>query len=168
MANKLQKILFNLSTMSPLALILAIVYWLEKDVKLFFKQADKTQINNSAVMLVIIILVSISFSLDVQAFVNNNLISMENSTAFVDAADTWERRKIASINDSGILQSHTAMKIKSLAQRSGVSISVSNGHIVLPADKKERHIILGFLDEEVYKGAFSETVFQTNSKRKAR
>ena len=105
---------------------------------------------------------------DVQDFVDNDLISMENSVAFVDEADTWERRKIASINDSGILQSHTARQIKSLAQKSGVSISISDGHIVLPTDKKERPIVLGFLDEEVYKGAFSETVFQTNSKRKAR
>lgn len=105
---------------------------------------------------------------DVQDFVDNDLISMENSVAFVDEADTWERRKIASINDSGILQSHTARQIKSLAQKNGVSISISDGHIVLPTDKKERHIVLGFLDEEVYKGAFSETVFQTKSKRKAR
>lgn len=110
----------------------------------------------------------VASSQDVQAFVDNELISMESSATFVDAADTWERRKIASINDSGILQSHTARQIKSLAQKSGVSISVSDGHIVLPTDKKERHIVLGFLDEEVYKGAFSETVFQTNSKRKAR
>ena len=110
----------------------------------------------------------VASSQDVQAFVDSDLITMESSTTFVDAADTWERRKIASINASGILQNHTAKQIKSLAQKSGVSISVSDGHIVLPTDKKERHIVLGFLDEEVYKGAFSETVFQTNSKRKAR
>jgi hypothetical protein len=45
MANKAQKLLFNLSTMSPLVLIFAIVYWLEKDVKLFSEQEDKIQIN---------------------------------------------------------------------------------------------------------------------------
>ena len=55
-----------------------------------------------------------------------------------------------------------------IAQKNGVNISILDGHIVLPVDKKERHIVLGFLDEEVYKGAFSETVFQTNSKRKAK
>ena len=104
---------------------------------------------------------------DVEAFVTNDLITMEDRTTFVESADTWERRKIASINDSGILRSHTARQIKTLAQRNGVSISVSEGHIILPTDKKERRIVLGFLDEEVYKGAFSETVYQTNSKRKA-
>lgn len=62
MANKLQKTLFNLSTMSPLASILAIVYWLENGVKIFSKQANKTQLDNTAVILVIIILVSISFA----------------------------------------------------------------------------------------------------------
>lgn len=62
MANKLQKTLFNLSTISPLASILAIVYWLENDVKMFSKQTNKTQLDNTAVILVIIILVSISFA----------------------------------------------------------------------------------------------------------
>lgn len=110
----------------------------------------------------------VASSQDVQAFLDNDLISMESGTTFVDSADNWERRKIASINDSGVLHSHTAKQIKSLAQKSGVIISIADGHIVLPTDKKERHVVLGFLDEEVYKGAFSDTVFQTNSKRKAR
>ena len=45
MANKLQKLLFNLSTMSPLVLIFTIVYWLEKDVKMFSEQENKKEKN---------------------------------------------------------------------------------------------------------------------------
>lgn len=105
---------------------------------------------------------------DVSDFVGCDIISMEGATEFVDSANTWERRKIASINDSGVLQSFTAAKIKSLGKQSGVVIEVVDKKVVLPKNKAERRIILGFLDEEVYKGVFSQTVFQTNSKRKAK
>ena len=93
---------------------------------------------------------------------------MDNATEFIDAANIWERREIASINDSGVLQNFTAAKIKTLGKKSGVTIAVADNKIILPKDKAERRIVLGFLDEEVYRGAFSQTVFQTNSKRKAK
>ena len=48
--------------------------------------------------------------LDLKSFVNSDIISMENSEAFVESANTWERRKIASINDSGVLRKYTAKR----------------------------------------------------------
>lgn len=105
---------------------------------------------------------------DVSDFVNCEIISMDGAAEFIDNANTWERRKIASINDSGVLQNFTAAKIKTLGRQSGVAIDIINKKVILPKDKAERRIVLGFLDEEVYKGAFSQTVFQTNSKRKAK
>lgn len=107
-------------------------------------------------------------SQDVQAFVDSDLISMENSQAFVASANTWERRKIASINDSGILKNYTAKKIKDIGKKNGVVITIVGDSIIFPENREERRIVLGFLDEEVYTGAFSQTLFQTNSKRKAK
>ena len=105
---------------------------------------------------------------DIQSFVNSDIISMANSQDFVESANTWERRKIASINDSGVLRKYTAKRIKDLGKKNGVVIVVSGDSIVLPEDRAERRIVLGFLDEEVYKGVFSDTLYQTNSKRKAK
>jgi len=81
-------------------------------------------------------------------------------------ADTWIRRKIAAINDSDVLQNNTVAKIKKLAQRCRFEINIENGKIEIPVDKKKLKEILGFLDNEVYKGAFSEETYITNSKRK--
>jgi hypothetical protein len=92
---------------------------------------------------------------------------MEGSTEFIEEANTWERRKIASINDSGILSNIPASKIKTLAKQSGISIKVADKKVVLPTDRTERRLVLAFLDEDIYKGVFSQTVFQTNSKKKA-
>ena len=105
---------------------------------------------------------------DIRSFVNSDIISMESSDAFVESANTWERRKIASINDSGVLRKYTAKRIKDLGKKNGVVIAVSGDSIVLPEDRADRRIVLGFLDEEVYKGVFSDTLYQTNSKRKAK
>ena len=105
---------------------------------------------------------------DIVDFIGNEAISMDDAEDFSTVANSWERRKIASIMDSGILKNYTATKIKSIAKQTGIELSVKDKKIVIPTDKKERRIVLGFLDEEVYKGAFSQTIYQTNSKRKAK
>lgn len=92
MANKAQKLLFNLSTMSPLVLIFAIVYWLEKDVKLFSEQEDKIQINVTAVALIIIISISVAFSFYSSWFVRACNKKLERIPIGVDGVvpnDTW-------------------------------------------------------------------------------
>lgn len=105
---------------------------------------------------------------DVLGFVQDEMISMDDGDSFSYTANSWERRKIASIMDSGILRDYSAAKIKTIAKQTGVEIIVKNKKVVIPTDKKERRIVLGFLDEEVYKGAFSQNLYQTNSKRKAK
>ena len=103
---------------------------------------------------------------EVQNFSSTALLSIADKDQFQAMADTWIRRKIAAINDSGVLQNNTSAKINRLAQRCGLEITIKNGKLQIPADKKKLKEILGFLDDEVYKGAFSEETYITNSKRK--
>ena len=70
--------------------------------------------------------------------------------------------------DSGTLKNYSATNIRSLAKKTGLDIIVKDKKVVIPSDKKERRIVLGFLDEEVYKGVFSQNLYQTNSKKKAK
>ena len=48
-----------------------------------------------------------------------------------------------------------------------VSITVRKGKIVFPADKSAARKLLQFLVEERFRGAMTETLYETNSKRKA-
>lgn len=105
---------------------------------------------------------------DVQRFVSDSIISMDGGENFSHSANSWERKKIASIMDSGTLKNYSATSIKSLAKKTGLDITVKDKKVVIPSDKKERRIVLGFLDEEVYKGVFSQNLYQTNSKKKAK
>ncbi|MBQ9842004.1 MAG: hypothetical protein IJO42_02720 [Clostridia bacterium] len=63
MANQLQKLLFNLSTMSPLVLLFEVVYWGENDIKFFIKTNNETVLNPISIILLALILLSAVFSL---------------------------------------------------------------------------------------------------------
>ena len=103
---------------------------------------------------------------EVDRFASSELLSVQDPQKFKDMADTWIRRKIAMINDSGVLENNTATKIKKLAKSAGIEIAVEDKKIVLPNDKEELKIVLGFLDEEAYKGPFSNNTYLANSKRR--
>jgi hypothetical protein len=103
---------------------------------------------------------------EVRSFTSIDVLDIAEVTQFQAMADTWVRRKIAAINDSGVLANNTAEKIKRLAESCGLDVTVKNEKLVIPDDKKKLKEILGFLDDEVYKGAFTEETYITNSKRK--
>ena len=90
-------------------------------------------------------------------------LALDNSEAFKGMANTWIRRKIA--NDSQVLDNYSAKEIKSRAKLVGVDIDVKDKKIVIPNEKEKIKIILGFLDEEAYKGPFSQKTFLANYKR---
>jgi hypothetical protein len=92
MANKFQKLLFNLSTMSPLALIFAIVYWMEKDIELILTDSNEFKINVVAVIIIAIITASCAFSFYSIVFVSLCYKKIERIPIGVDNIipnDTW-------------------------------------------------------------------------------
>lgn len=103
---------------------------------------------------------------EVRSFCDIPLLHISDKQAVQAMADTWVRRKIAMINDSGVLKNNTAEKIRNLAQRCGLVITIEDDKVVLPTEKRKLKEFLGFLDDEVYKGAFTESTYLANSKRK--
>lgn len=105
---------------------------------------------------------------DVEGFINNPKIQIEDTTTFKSqAVDSWVRRKIALIDDSGIFNKYSVQQIKNKAKSIGMTLPVKQNKINFPSDKRELKNLLKFLDDEIYKGMFSEEILQTNSKRKA-
>lgn len=102
---------------------------------------------------------------EVDSFASNANLEIEDTDAFGRMADTWIRRKIAMINDSKVLDNFSASEIAGRAAEVGVSISIRRNKIVLPNDKRQAKVILGFLDEAAYKGPFSQNTYLANSKR---
>ena len=67
-----------------------------------------------------------------------------------------------------MLERFSARDIQKIGRQAGIDVAIRDKKIVIPAEKKKMKIILGFLDEEVYKGSFSNITYITNSKRSVR
>ena len=102
---------------------------------------------------------------EVTAFTKNEALNFENAESFNGMANTYVRRKIAMINDSDVLKNYSAKEIKSIAKTAGIDIRVQDKKIVIPADKDSAMEVLAFLDEEAYRGPFSNDLLIANSKR---
>lgn len=105
---------------------------------------------------------------EVDSFATSDKLNFEDQLAFYGMANTWIRRKIAMINDSQVLTSYSAMEIKKRAKKVGVEMEVKDKKVIIPNDKERVKVILGFLDEEAYKGPFSQNTFLANSKRQVK
>ena len=85
-------------------------------------------------------------------------------------SDSVMRKQIKSIEDSGILAglNITTIKFKSWAKKAGISEGVYNtGNLVFPKNKKECKVILSFLNDDIFEGHFTKSIYLSNSKRSA-
>ena len=104
---------------------------------------------------------------DVEDFIKMSELEIADKDLFrSQAQSSWFRRKIASINDSGVLKSRNAKSIKAIAKKTGIQIEITGNKILIPEAKEEVKILLGFLDEEAYRRPFSNTTYLAGSKRK--
>jgi len=109
---------------------------------------------------------------DINSFANHGCIHICNKEQFGNIADSWVRRKIALISDSGVLENFSASQIAEKANQYNLVINLAEQQgsykISMPDDKKEVKNILKFLDEDIYRGPLSNNPYETNSKRRFR
>lgn len=94
-------------------------------------------------------------------------LAPENAQALASGASQWMKKRFAMLKHSGILDQYEAKQIKAHSKGYEVDVQIKGGKIVFPADKNAVKRLLQFLNEELYKGAITETLYETNSKREA-
>ena len=106
---------------------------------------------------------------DVIEFSNMDLIKSADNSQLLEMSDSWVRRKISLIQQSGILQNVPINEMKAVATEFSIPfITVTeNGDelIKIPDNKSDLKKLLRFLDEDYYKSPLSKINFITNSKR---
>ena len=106
---------------------------------------------------------------DVTEFAALDLIKSENTEQLIEMSDSWVRRKISLIHQSGILQNVPINEMKAVATEFSIpfltEMDGSREVIKLPDNKSDLKKLLRFLDEDYYKSPLSNTAFVTNSKR---
>lgn len=102
---------------------------------------------------------------EVDNFTHNSHLNIEDADTFKNLANTFIRRKIAMINDLKVLDTYSASEIKKRAKAIGIDLEVKDKRLIIPNEKDRIKVILGFLDEEAYRGPFSQKTYMANSKR---
>lgn len=90
-----------------------------------------------------------------------------NVEAIATESNQWFRKRFAMLRDSGVLDQYSAKQIQARSKGYDLEIHVQKGKIVFPEDRPSAKKLLQFLNEELFRGAITETLYETNSKREA-
>ena len=90
-----------------------------------------------------------------------------DADALATSTNQWFRKRFAMLRDSGILDQYTAQEIMDRSAGHNIEIDVVGDRIVFPADRRQAKRLLQFLNEEIFKGPITSTLYETNSKRAA-
>ena len=104
---------------------------------------------------------------EIREVLSHSLFAPQDSDAIASDANQWFRTRFAMLRDSGILEKYSANEIRDSSSGYDVEVQVQNGQIIFPADRSAARKLLQFLNEERFRGAITDTLYETNSKRKA-
>ncbi|MCO5096941.1 MAG: hypothetical protein M9884_05640 [Rhodocyclaceae bacterium] len=104
---------------------------------------------------------------EIRAVLDHELLVPEDPDALAVDAPQWFRKRFAMLKNSGILDEYTAQQIADHSAGYEVAVQLNGDRIIFPADKAAAKRLLQFLNEELFRGAITETLYETNSKREA-
>lgn len=104
---------------------------------------------------------------EIRDVLSHRRLEPEDIESLVAGANQWFRKRFAMLRDSPVLNDFSAQQIQSCSNEYDVDIDISQDKIVFPADKPKAKKLLQFLNEEIFKGAITETLYETNSKKQA-
>lgn len=106
---------------------------------------------------------------DIKEFSRQSAISVSNFDGLLEISDSWVRRKISLVQQSGILQSVPIQNMRVAAEEFGVPFEVEDDNgvekIRIPEIKADLKKLLRFLEEDYYKSPLSKVNYIANSKR---
>ncbi len=102
---------------------------------------------------------------DIREVLNHPLLKPQDIEATTTAANQWFRKRFAMLKASKILDQYKAVQLVKRSKGYQVDLKVEKGRIVFPSNKHAAKRLLQFLNEEIFRGAITEKLYETNSKR---
>lgn len=106
---------------------------------------------------------------DLKVFIQHPALQFVDAQIFMNVADSWVRRKVVLIQQSGILDRCAASKIAATAKYCDLQLQLVGApgqeKIVLPVDRQEVKQILRFLDEDYYQSPEYTVKYMSKAKR---
>ncbi len=91
----------------------------------------------------------------------------DNTQQILSFSDQWFRKRFAMLRQSEVLEKYSVEQIQKHSRQYQIDIQIRENKIVFPSSKSEAKRLLQFLNEEIFRGAITETLYETNSKREA-
>ena len=104
---------------------------------------------------------------DIREVLDHPLLFAEDPDALATDANQWFRKRFAMLRESEVLDRYSAQQIEALSHGYEVDIQVADNQLVFPAERTAAKRLLQFLNEERFRGAITDTLYETNSKRAA-
>ncbi|MDE0299009.1 MAG: hypothetical protein OXN17_10280 [Candidatus Poribacteria bacterium] len=104
---------------------------------------------------------------DIREILNHERLAPENPEEVATNPDQWTRKRFALLKHSGILDTFSTDEILTRSEGYDIEIQIVKERVVFPSDRRRVKKLLQFLNEELFRGAITNTLYETNSKKKA-
>ena len=102
---------------------------------------------------------------ELTAFCGHASLAVTDAAAFVEDADQTIRKFVHAVGSAGVLVNNQVTDIATQASAIGFPISIANGRIEVPQDRKSKKALLSFLLDKIYRGSINQQLYITNSNR---
>jgi len=102
---------------------------------------------------------------EIREALSHSIFLAEDPDAMAEGANQWFRKHFAMLCKSKVLDRYTAEQIIDSSTGYDVEIRLQQGRIVFPAELGQAKRMLQFLNEQLYRGAITNNLYETNSKR---
>ena len=105
---------------------------------------------------------------EIRKILSHELFAPEDIEVFCTNPSKWFRVRFALLEHLGIINKYTALEIQERSEGYNVTIELSDNKtkIVFPSDETRAKKLLQFLNEELFLGAVTKDLYETNSKKK--
>lgn len=104
---------------------------------------------------------------EVRNFADHASFEVARPEEFLGQADQTVRRLVHAITDSGTLETYGVDDIQAAAAAVEMPVTVADGKIVMPTERRAIKTFLHFLDDGLYRASLTGQRYVTNSKRPA-
>lgn len=98
----------------------------------------------------------------VRSFLNSNLLSIEDEHQFYSSLNHEMRRRVVIIDKIGVLN-HDINYLVDKAKEKDIPVVFENEKLVIPKDKNDLKITMGFLTDKIFRSIFTNDLCYTNS-----
>lgn len=103
---------------------------------------------------------------EIRRILDHPKLSVEDADSIIQIAGPWYARRFLMLADSGILDTYEATLLRDVGARLDVQLQIDGDAIRLPSERMALRTILSFLNEERFRGAITDYLYEAASRRK--